>query len=97
MDKPFDVLWSDADVEKRWQKKPGYMSDLRAKGQGPSHLRLSAKVVRYRPEDVIAYEEAQRFQTAAEGQASDYKAPVKAEPSKSVVRLPARPGRDSRN
>jgi hypothetical protein len=74
-------LWSDSDVEKRWDKKPGFMSDLRARGQGPHFLRLSARTVRYRPEDVIAYEEAQRFGSIAESMTSNYEAPPKVDPS----------------
>jgi hypothetical protein len=71
-----NVLWDDRYVEARWGKKPGFMSDLRSRGQGPAHLRLSARVVRYRPADVLAYEEQQRFQNAAEGQASSFAAPM---------------------
>jgi hypothetical protein len=69
------VLWDDRYIERRWGKKSGFMSDLRARGQGPAHLRLSARVVRYHPQDVLAYEAQQRFQNAAEGQASDFTAP----------------------
>jgi hypothetical protein len=72
-------LWDDAVVEARWNKKPGFMSDLRARGQGPLFLRLSARTVRYRPEDVIAYEEAQRFGSIAESMATSYEAPPRVE------------------
>jgi hypothetical protein len=76
MNKPTTVLWGDRYIEERWDKKPGFMSDLRARGQGPAFLRLSARTIRYRPEDVLAYEEAQRFYNTAAGLASDFKAPA---------------------
>jgi hypothetical protein len=71
-------LWSDSDLEKRWGKKPGFASDLRARGQGPHFLRLSARTVRYRPEDVLAYEQQQRFGSIAESMTSEYLAPPQA-------------------
>jgi hypothetical protein len=83
MNHPPATLWNDAHIEARWGKKSGFMSDLRARGQGPHFLRLSARTVRYRPEDVIAYEEAQRFATIAESMASTYEAPPKVDPSSS--------------
>jgi hypothetical protein len=70
------ALWDDAAVEARWGKKPGFMSDLRARGQGPRFLRLSARTVRYRPEDVEAYEAAQEFGSIAASLASDFTAPA---------------------
>jgi hypothetical protein len=70
------ALWSDGVVETRWDKKPGFMSDLRARGQGPRFLRLSKRTVRYRPEDVEAYEKAQEFGSIVASLASDFTAPA---------------------
>jgi hypothetical protein len=70
------VLLDDPAVEKRWGKKPGFMSDLRARGKGPRFLRLSARTVRYRPEDVLAYEEQQEFGSIAASMASNFTAPA---------------------
>ena len=64
-------LWDDRAVERRWGKGHGFMSDLRARGQGPAFLRLSARTIRYRPEAVIAYENQQEGADAT----SDFKAP----------------------
>jgi hypothetical protein len=83
-----DVLLADKDVEARWGQKRGFMSDLRARGLGPPHLRLSPKVVRYTLADVLAYEEAQKFDNAAAGRASEFKAPTK-----NLARLPTEPAR----
>jgi hypothetical protein len=69
-------LWTDSDVEERWGQKPGYMSDQRKKGQGPRFLRLSARCVRYRPEDVNAFEAQQEFSNSAASMASDFRAPA---------------------
>jgi hypothetical protein len=70
-------LWGDRYIEdERWHTKPGYMSDLRRRGLGPRFLRLSTRVVRYRPEDVLAYEEQQGFHSIAASLASDFKAPA---------------------
>jgi hypothetical protein len=76
MNKPPAPLWDDPYIEARWGKKPGFMSDLRARGQGPRFMRLSARTVRYRPEDVLAYEESQFFSSTAASLEADFKAPA---------------------
>ena len=76
MNKPPSTLWDDRYVEGRWGKKRGFLSDMRARGQGPRFMRLSARTVRYRPEDVIAYEEQQFFQSTAASMETDFKAPT---------------------
>jgi hypothetical protein len=83
------VLWDDPTIEKRWGTEPGYMSDQRKKGQGPRFLRLSARVVRYRPKDVKAYEAQQEFNSIAESMASDFTAPA-GSPGAAPGRLAAR-------
>ena len=72
MNKPPGTLWNDRQIEARWGKRRGFMSDLRAKGQGPRFLRLSARTIRYREEDLCAYEDAQIDAAAS----SDFKAPA---------------------
>jgi hypothetical protein len=79
------ALLSDPDVEKRWGKKPGFMSDLRARGQGPRFLRLSPRTVRYRVSDIIAYENGQEFQNTAASMATDFTAPVQHAEAAAVV------------
>jgi hypothetical protein len=69
------ALWDDPHIEARWGKKAGFMSDMRARGKGPKFLRLSARTVRYRAEDVLAYEAAQEFGNIAESLTSDFTAP----------------------
>jgi hypothetical protein len=69
------VLWDDTFIERRWSQSAGYMSALRQKAQGPRFLRLGARCVRYRPQDVIDYENAHEFGSTAESLASDFKAP----------------------
>src|SRR6516164_6758068 len=78
MNKPPTKLLKDGDVEAKWDKKPGYMSDLRSRGMGPAFLRLGPRTVRYRMEDVEAYEAQQRFHNIAESLESDFKAPAAA-------------------
>jgi hypothetical protein len=73
--KPPNVLWTDEDVERRWQKKKGYMSDLRSRGMGPRFLRLGPRTVRHRPADIEAYEDQQEFSNTAESLETDFKAP----------------------
>ena len=75
MNKLPTVLWDDHYIEDRWGKKRGFMSDMRARGQGPRFLRLSARTARYKPEDVIAYEDGQGFSNTAASMASDFMAP----------------------
>jgi hypothetical protein len=70
------ALWDDPFIEARWGKKPGFMSDLRARGQGPRFLRLSARTIRYRPEDVTRYEDQQEFGNTAESMETDFTAPA---------------------
>jgi hypothetical protein len=77
------VLWDDKYIEKRWGKRPGFMSDLRARGQGPRFLRLSSRCVRYKPASVEAYENQQEFESIAASLASDFRAPA-AEDEKSA-------------
>jgi hypothetical protein len=79
VNEPPEPLWDDPYIEKRWKKKPGFMSDLRKEGRGPRFLRLSPRTVRYRPPDVRAYEDQQEFQNTAESLASDFKAPPPAD------------------
>jgi hypothetical protein len=90
-------LLDDRDLEKRWGKKSGFVSDLRSRGLGPVFLRLSPRTVRYRPEDVLAYEEAQRFGSIAESMTSNYEAPAPMKLdsfSSTFAHLPALPRRE---
>jgi hypothetical protein len=41
------------------------MSELRAQGLGPPHVRLSPRVIRYKASDIAAYEQAQTFDSNA--------------------------------
>ena len=78
MNEPPQHLWDDSYVEKRWGKKPGFLSDMRARGQGPRFMRLSARTVRYWPRDVEEYEQQQFFSSTAASLDSDFKAPARA-------------------
>jgi hypothetical protein len=61
-----DTLWTDAQVEQRWNRKPGYCSELRARGAGPRFVRLSARAIRYRFSDIVEFEQRNTFQSNAE-------------------------------
>jgi hypothetical protein len=41
------------------------MSELRAQGTGPPHVRLSPRIIRYRLGAILAYEQAQSFDSNA--------------------------------
>jgi hypothetical protein len=62
---PAETLLSDVQVEQRWGVKPGYMSEMRAQGIGPPHVRLSPRIIRYRPSVIVAYEQTQSFDSNA--------------------------------
>jgi hypothetical protein len=62
---PAEIYLSDAQVEQRWGAASGYMSELRAQGLGPPHVRLSPRIIRYRASDIVAYEQAQTFTSNA--------------------------------
>ena len=79
MTDPHDPFLSDVDLDRRWNCKGGYAAELRAKGKGPPHVRLSPRVVRYRLSDVIAYERHLTFESnAAAMAAADGDPPVAA-------------------
>ena len=42
------------------------LAELRARGVGPPFVRLSARVIRYKYSDIIAFESANTFQSRAE-------------------------------
>jgi hypothetical protein len=65
MTDPHDPFLSDADLDQRWNRKRGYAGELRSKGKGPPHVRLSPRVVRYRLSDVVAYERRLTFESNA--------------------------------
>jgi hypothetical protein len=75
VDKLLAPLWTDGDVERRWGKQHGYMSSLRARGLGPAFLRLGPRTFRYRPENVVAYEDQQTFDSNSAAMATDFRAP----------------------
>jgi hypothetical protein len=58
---PAETYLSDAQVEQRWGAADGYMSELRAQGLGPPHVRLSPRIIRYKASVIAAYEQAQTF------------------------------------
>jgi hypothetical protein len=93
---PEETFLTDSQVEKRWNAKDGYMSELRAQGTGPPHVRLSPRIIRYRLGDILAYEQAQRFDSnAAALQAARSETPINdgAPAPKRVVRSRSRPGK----
>ena len=67
---PDETLLTDAQVEKRWHAKDGYMGELRAQGKGPKHIRLSPRIVRYHPRVIKAYEQSREFASNAEAEAA---------------------------
>jgi hypothetical protein len=71
-ERPDEGLLTDKDIEERWKKRPGYMSDLRRRGLGPVFTRLGPRCIRYRAEDVRRYEDAQLGAPAT----SDFRAPA---------------------
>jgi hypothetical protein len=62
---PRETFLTDAQVEQRWNVASGYMSELRAQGTGPPHVRLSPRIIRYRLGAILAYEQAQSFDSNA--------------------------------
>jgi hypothetical protein len=58
---PAETFFTDAQVEQRWNVAPGYMSELRAQGTGPPHVRLSPRIIRYRLGTILAYEREKSF------------------------------------
>lgn len=71
MSDPKNTFWTDSELEARWRRKPGYLSELRAQGRGPKFTRLSPRVVVYRGDHVEAYEEANTFGSNAEAIVAD--------------------------
>ena len=70
MTDPKNTFYSDAQLEARWGRKPGYLAELRAQGRGPRFTRLSPRVVRYSGDHVQEYEEANTFSSNAEAMAA---------------------------
>lgn len=66
MSDPRNTFLSDPELEARWGRKPGYCAELRAQGRGPKFTRLSPRVVRYRLDHVLEYEERNVFASNAE-------------------------------
>jgi hypothetical protein len=66
----FEPLWSDAELEAHWGKKPSYMAEQRAQGRGPAFIKLSPRVIRYRPSVIREYEERNTFASNAEAMAA---------------------------
>ena len=71
MTDPDNTFQSDADLDRRWNRKPGYAAELRAQGRGPRFVRLSPRVVRYRLSDVLEYERRQTFASNAEAMVAE--------------------------
>jgi hypothetical protein len=63
---PANVFLSESQVEARWGAKKGYCAELRAQGIGPKFVRLSPRMVRYRPPDLLKYENDRTFASNAE-------------------------------
>jgi hypothetical protein len=70
MTDPKNTFLSDAQLESKWGRKPGYLAELRAQGRGPRFIRLSPRVVRYRGDHIEEYEEANTFTSNAEAMAA---------------------------
>jgi hypothetical protein len=66
MSDPTDVFLTDADIEARWRRKPGYCAEQRAQGRGPKFVRLSPRVLVHRLSDVIEFEARNTFASPAE-------------------------------
>lgn len=47
----------------RWQCTSGHLANLASAGLGPAYLKLSGNFVRYRLEDIVAYEQQHRVAT----------------------------------
>jgi hypothetical protein len=57
----FEPLLCDAEIEALWKRKPGYLAELRSQGKGPPFIKLSPRVIRYRPSAIREYEEQNTF------------------------------------
>ena len=69
MTDPDNTFLSDADLDSRWNRRPGYCAELRAQGRGPRFVKLSKRVTRYRLSDVVEYERRHTFASSAEAMA----------------------------
>jgi hypothetical protein len=78
---PGETFLTDSQVEQRWNVAPGYMSELRAQGVGPPHVRLSPRIIRYKQSAIGAYEQTQEFASNA--------AAIEAAKSEAVIEAPA--------
>src|SRR6516164_1666854 len=95
---PTESFLTDAQVEQRWNVVDGYMSELRAQGIGPPHVRLSPRIVRYKLGDILAFEQAQSFGSNAAAFEAAKPIAVEAPAVKSVTRRsPARKGPSGRD
>jgi hypothetical protein len=64
------------------------MSEMRAQGTGPPHVRLSPRIIRYKLGVILAYEQAQEFgSNAAAIEAAKSEAPIepRAEPPAATI------------
>jgi hypothetical protein len=68
---PDNTFLSDAQLEARWGRKPGYCAELRSRGAGPKFVRLSPRVIRYRLSAVQEHEQTNTFRSTAELLAAD--------------------------
>jgi hypothetical protein len=78
---PAETFLTDAQVEKRWNVAAGYMSELRAQGVGPPHVRLSPRIIRYRLGVILTYEKSQEFGSNA--------AALEAAKTETIIETPA--------
>ncbi len=53
---PVDVLWTEADLAKRWNKSVKTIQAQRQRGDGPQYIKIGNSV-RYRPTVVEEYED----------------------------------------
>ena len=70
----------------RWGVSKGTLKQWRCEGQGPSYLKFGTRLVRYRLEDIVAFE-AQGLREADEDLANEiYKIPPSETPNISKLR-----------
>lgn len=55
-----DRRLTETELAKRWDVTPRTLQNWRADGNGPAFISIGKNTIRYRLEDVLAYEEARK-------------------------------------
>ena len=59
-----EAFLTERELADRWRCAPGWLANMRSQGIGPRYLKL-ARLVRYRLDDVTAYEAARAVKIGA--------------------------------